>query len=241
MKKIFLILMFCVFGILKVNASNFYYTNGIIKLTEKEYNFVKEFYDENFLLNMTIEDYYWLEELNINNNDIEIKVAFLEPTEIVLYGANVSSNSKRIAIAKSCYTNYCVITTTITFLVDPNIRSYDVVGARFSGTSLYNKNTTTQVRSSVGTTTYSNYQYLNNGFGNSIKLPDSGNSIIVQQKFYVKPTGTVYASYQHATTSVSLATSQMYFISMIGYGGVFTFTGTAVGVYDATTGVDISL
>ena len=241
MKKIFLILMFCVFSILKVNASNFYYSNGVVRLTEKEYNFVKEFYGEDFLSNMTIEDYHWLEELDINNNDVEIKIAFLEPTEILPYGTNVTSNSKRIAIAKSCYTNYCVITTTTTFLTDPSIRSYDVVGARFSGTSLYNQNTTTQVRSSVGTTTYSNYQYLNNGFGNSVKLPDNGNNIIVQQKYYVKPTGTVYASYQHATKSVSLAISKMYFISMTGYGGVFTFTGSAVNSYDATTGVDIAL
>lgn len=241
MKKIFLVLMFCIFGILNVSASDFYYTNGIVKLTEKKYNFVIEFYGENFLKNMTIEDYHWIDELDVNDNDVEVKIAFLGTNEILPYGTNVNSNSKRIAIAKSCYTNYCVITTITTFLTNPNVKSYDVVGARFSGTSLYNQNITTQVKSSAGTTTYSNYQYLNNGFGNSIKLPDNGSNIIVQQRFYVNPTGTVYASYQHAIKNVSLATSKMYFISTAGYGGVFTFIDSAVGVYDATTGVDITL
>lgn len=241
MKKFLIIPILCILGLTNVNATNVYYTNGEVNLTKKEYDFVKEFYGETFLEDMTSDDYSWIEELDVNNNVVAVKSVNLEPMGILPYGTNVTSNSKTLSIAKSCYTNYCIVTTNVNFLNNPSVRSYDVMGARFSGTSLYNQNITTQVRSSSGTTVSSNYQYFNNGFGNSVKLPDNGSNIIIQQKFYVNPTGTVYASYQHAIKSVSLSTSKMYFISMTGYGGVFTFTGSAINSYDATTGVDISL
>ena len=227
-----------------VKADN-YYSNGNINLTEKEYNYVVQFYGEEFLENMTMDDYDWLTELDLNHNDYEIK-------EVIVGNANnndgnlllprstvVTSNEKRVAISKACSSNYCAITLLTTWLAQPSIKSYDVVGARLYNTTLYNSTITTYVRSSSGTTIQSNYMNYYNGFGNSVQLPTSDTINNIEQRFKVNKTGTVYGSYQHATSNVSLATSKLYNISSSGYGSVFSFYGNASGKYDNTVGVFI--
>ena len=227
-----------------VKASNvYYYSNGQVNLTEKEYDYVVQFYGEDFLDTMTIDDYNWLLEMDINNTDYEIKVnedvfsnnnSLISPKSTV-----VTSNEKQVAISKACATNYCAITILVTWLNQPSIKSYDVIGARFLNTSLYNSAITTYVRSSSGTTIQSNYMNYYNGFGNSIQLPTGVTINNVEQRFKVNKTGTVYGSYQHAISNVSLATSKLYTISSSGYGSVFSFYGNAYGKYDATVGVYI--
>ena len=234
------VLMFALVQNVKADNS-YYYSNGVINLTEKEYNYVIQFYGEDFLDTMTIDDYNWLLELDVNNNDYEINIInSINTNNIVSPNSTVvTSNEKRVAISKTCATNYCSITTLVTWLAQPNIKSYDVIGARFWNTSLYNSSITTLVRTSSGTTTQSNYMNYTNGFGNSVLLPSSGTINNVEQRFKVNKTGTVYASYQHAISNVSLATSKLYTISSSGYGSVFSFYGNAYGKYDNTVGVYI--
>lgn len=238
-RKSLLFMIGLVLFIQNVNADSFYYSNGIIDLTEREYNYVIQFYGSEFLDNMTYDDYNWLKELDLDNNDYEIHTNIENlffPNSTV-----VTSNEKRVAISKACSDNYCSITLLTTWLVQPSVKSYDVIGARLYNTSLYNSTITTYVRSSSGTTTQSNYMNYSNGFGNSILLPSSGTIKNVEQRFKVNKSGKVYGSYQHAFNSVNLLTSKQYTISSSGYGSVFAFYGNAFGKYDNTVGVNISL
>ena len=96
----------------------------------------------------------------------------------------------------------------------------------------------------MGSTSGTNwYSYLNttNGLGNSVKLPDVGENIIINMAFTVTPGGTVYGSYQHAMQNTTLANSQNYTLDYLGEGGVFLYNGNAVGVYDGMNGVDIDV
>ncbi len=238
MKKILFALMLAILVMANVNAKEVYYTNGTVSLTEKEYNYVKEFYGEDYLKSMTMKEYKWLSELDVNNNDVKIK--FAKIPEVSPTGTYVSTSAKSLGISRSCSTNYCTVTILAKWLGNPTIRSWDVIGAFFYGTSLYNKNIVTSITSSDGTIYPSNLKFLSNGFGDSIKLP-SGNSIVIEQRYYVKPNGKVFASYQHAMSNSTLAKSQSYTIGITGYGGVFIFNGSAVGVYDGMVGVDISV
>ena len=242
MKKLTFALMLAVLFISNVNAKEVYYTNGVVELTEKEYNYVKEFYGEEYLKNMTVENYKWLAELDVNNREVEIKKVtdMGNSNQVLPNGTYVEQGSKTLGISRSCTSTYCAIDVLATWKGNPTVRSWDVMGARFYGTELYDKNTMTLLTDSNGTTLPSNYRYLSSGFGNSFKLP-SGTGISIEQRYYVKPGGSVYASYQHAMSNTTLAISQSYDIGLAGYGSVFKFTGSAVDKYDGMVGVNLNL
>lgn len=216
--------------------------NGVI-LTEKEYRFVNEFYGKTYFNKMTQEDYEWISILDINRKDVVIGVA----SNNKLLGNNLkgiqnsfyTTNSKRIAIAKSCDSTKCNVITSLMWLINPVTRSYDVIGARFEGTSLFNNSITTKVSSSSGTSYYSNNKILTNGFGTSVKLPNSATNIIVEQTFSTYVGGKIFASYQHAKNNITLSNSYLYSLSANGYGKVFNFFGNALGIYDGMGGVSI--
>lgn len=233
--------LFMSYGVYASTEKVYVNNNGIV-LTEKEYSFVNTFYGNDYFENMTQDDLDWISDLDINNKTIYINTINDEDASLIdisSRGPYHSTNSKSLSIAKSCDNVKCTILTNLTWLVNPYVRSYDVIGARFSGTSLYNTTITTKVSSSLGNSYFSNNKFLSNGFGTSVKLPDNATNLVVEQKFYVNVGGTVYASYQHATTNISLSNSYYYTISPNGLGGVFNFYGAALGVYDGMAGVDI--
>ena len=240
MKKILFTLMFAILVISNVDAKEVYYSNGVVELTEKEYNYVKEFYGEDYLKNMTMKEYKRLDELDVNNSDVKIKFAKIPDASV--NGSYVGSSNKTLGISRSCPSSlsYCIVTVLAKWLGNPSVRSWDVMGAFIYGTSLYSQVVTTTVNSTAGTTSPSNYRFLSNGFGNSFQLP-SGSNVTIEQCYFVKPGGTVFASYQHAMSTSTLAKSKSYNIGVTGYGGVFIFTGSAVGIYDGMVGVDIDV
>lgn len=220
-----------------------YRNKNEVKLMKKEYNFVNDFYGTSYFQNMTKEDYEWLAELNIENNMVTINTVYDNNLSISkrfsTYDSQYKTSNKRLSIAKSCDSKKCTILTNLTWLTNPNVRSNDVIGARFDGTSLYTNTITTKISSSDGTTYYSNTKTLSNGIGTSVKLPNEATNIVAEQKFFTNLGGKIYASYQHATSNISLANSYYYTISSNGYGKVFNFFGHATGVYDGMNGVDI--
>lgn len=240
--KLFLlpIIGLCLLGPINANAAStntFTNKNGI-KLTAKEYKFVNEFYGNEFFSVMTTEDYEWIKDLNINTSEVEIQST--SEFGITPFGSSFETPSKKITIAKSC-TTICTILVNAKWSSNPTIRSYDLIGARLHNTSLANQTITTKVVSSAGTETFNNTRLYTNGFGTAVKLPTSATAISIQQKFYTKTGGTVFASYQHATQNISLVNSQNYTISNAGYGKVFAFYGAATGIYDAMNGVTIDV
>lgn len=219
-----------------VKAAETYYTSqNNVSFTQEEYDFLSSFFWDGVQDEMTQSDYQKFIASDIMYGDIEIKTY----TPITTLSTTISDGYKTLKISKSC-SSTCYINVTATWTEDPSVRSYDVIGAYLKNTELLNTPVTT-VRSSSGTSTSSEIQNFSNGFGVSIKLPTSGSSIIVSQTFKVSTGGTVYASYQHATSSISLANSKNYTISSSGYGGVFNFTGTAASVYDRMNGVSIAV
>ena len=235
------ILMFAfallLFGESVFAQSNSYYenSNGVIA-TEKEYQFINDFYGNGYFENMSLDDYKWLNDLNINENVVEIKTIY--DSNSLSRGTTHTTASKKLTIAKSCNSN-CLIIVNCKWLTNPVVRSYDVIGARLSNVKVVGS-ITTKVTSSEGTEYFSNLQTLSGGFGVSVKLPTS-TGISIEQKYTVSTGGTVYASYQHAQSSISLANSKLYTINSSGYGSVFNFYGASSGVYDQMGGVSISV
>ena len=224
-----------VFAQVSESGSNYTNQNGVV-ISEKEYQFINDFYGSEYFNTMTLEDYEWIRDLNIDENEVEIKTN----PNITLFSTSVTQYGINIKIVKSC-SNNCIIITNCQWSLMPSIKSYDVIGARFSNTNLVDNTITTKITSSSGTVYSTDLLRLTNGFGVTVKLPSNGVSIVVEQKYTVSKGGTVYASYQHATKNINLATSKLYTITSNGYGGVFGFYGSAANVYDRMTGVNIDL
>lgn len=221
-----------------VKAESYYTNNNGVSLTEKEYNYVIDFYGDDYPSKMTAEDYNWIQKMDVNNRDYKIEKYYDNDT--TTRSSFHQTSSKYLAISSACG-NTCAVTIKLQWLKNPNVRSYDVIGARFVNTSLISGSASTKVSSSAGTSYYSNYQYFSNGFGNSVKLPSDATSIVVQQTFDVQNSGTVYGSYQHATGYISLAQSKKYSIDLNGSGNVFLFNSSVDDYFDQMGGVWINM
>ena len=248
MKKIVMLLLavLCVFGITKnVYAEEAYYTNpNGVELTREEYDFLTTFYNSVYPSIMTRDMYERFVETDLMNSEVQI-VSYTEPQLPLLNpglpptSQSHSTTAKTVQIASGCYTDFCIIDLQNTWHASPGIRSWDNIGAYLDGINLISHDGT-YVYSTAGLNWFSNLN-TTNGVGNSVKLPDTGENIIVDMSFTVSRGGTVYGSYQHAMQNTTLLNSQNYTISIGGYGGVFLYNGNAIGVYDGMNGVDIDI
>lgn len=224
------------------NTINYKNNNGVV-LSKKEYDFVNKFYGYSFFYDMTEEDYEWIKDLDVNNRNVTIVNLdnYNDESSIGLKGTSHATESKKLIIAKTCDTRACYINVNLTWKVNPGVRSYDVMGIRTNNTSFYANSISTKISSSSGTYYSNDNTIYHNGFGTTFKLPSSGSNIRIEQKFTSSPSGTIFASYQHAQSDIPIATSKQFTISAQGVGKVFDFYGNAVGKYDNMRGVDINL
>ncbi len=242
MRKKILIAIVSAFAILSISNVNaqetaYYTSSNGVSLTEKEYNFFVEMYDENFPKAITQEEYSMYADGNFFDGKIEKKIVE-EKNQTTARGTYHSTANKSIQIATSC-NSLCTVAVSVKWINNPTIRSYDVIGAYLSGISKVGS-VTTRASSSSTTVNATSTTTENVGFGASIKLP-SGTGVTLYQSFVTTKGGHIYASYQHAMSNTTLAVSQQYNLSRIGYGGVFSFYGTATSVYDNMNGVDIAV
>lgn len=248
MKKLLLVLLtaFCIFGITKnVFAEEAYYTNpNGVELTREEYEFLTTFHNAIYPSIMTRDMYDSFIESNVMNSDVQI-VTYTEPQLPLLNpglpptSQSHSTSYKTVQIAAGCYSDCCYMDIQNTWHVSPYVRSWDNIGAYLDGVSLISHDGT-YVYSTSGINWFNNLK-TTNGLGNSVKLPDTGENIIIDMSFTVSRGGTVYGSYQHAMQSTTLANSQNYTLDLIGYGNVFSYYGNAIGIYDGMNGVDIDV
>ena len=236
--KIFFLLVMLIIIPTTVSATTTYYVNDNgVCLSKKEYDYLVEKFDEKFPTIITKSDY---EKFIVNgffDKDLKSYVVYsISPLDYVSH----QTKSKALKMTASCKETYCVITVVLDWTTNPKIRSWDVIGAYFSTSSLKTE-PTTWVVSEEGTDYSYEISNQSHGFGVSIKLPDKGESITIYQSYTVNPKGIVYASYQHATSSISLANSKKYTINLGGYGNVFNFESGVREKYDAMSGVYITL
>lgn len=243
MKIKYIIFTFLSFLVFECNVfateMKFENSNGII-LNEQEYNYILKMFNKDFFDTMTVDDYNnLLMNTNIDDNVIEI---FNTGDLINPLATELTNDSRTLKIGKSCSNSYCTITINVVWNSIPNVKSYDVIGSRFDGNIDYVTYPKTKVITNVNSYFLSDSpNYLENGYGASVKIPDSVNSITLSQYFKVSGSGTIYSSYQHAIKSISLTNSKKYTLSSSGYGKVFKFNKEVESYYDKTEGVNITI
>lgn len=240
MQKFLIKIIFCFIVVLSfnklVNAKECFYNNpNGVCFSEEEYQFLTNMYWDGSQDLFNEGDY----QKFINSDLLKGELETVEIPIIIPYSTDIADNLKRLKISKVCTTN-CNISVTATWLSIPANRSYDVIGARLVDVSLIN-NPLTTVTSSTQSKMSSSIKKFDNGFGVSIELVKTGTNVIVNQTFKTTKGGTIYASYQHAISPISLNDSQKFSISSTGYGKVFKFNGVATTTYDKMSGVDIAV
>lgn len=228
----------CSYSLVSAKEVESYYTNDNgVSLSKEEYDFLTKMYWDGYQKIMTKDEYKKFHDNDIIHGEYNEKTLVVNE-EPITRGTFHSTGAKSIKIATACQSN-CLVSVVATWLGNPTIRSYDVMGAYLDGVSLQST-PVTRVSSSDSVSYTGTLRTFNNGFGVSFKLP-SGSGIIINQDFYASKGGNIYASYQHAMSNTTSAVSQDYTLSRTGYGKVFNFGSSAKNVYDAMNGVDISV
>ncbi len=243
MKKVSIVIAIMLMGFLgvitqQVNAEEIYYENekGVV-FTKEQYDFFTAAYYDGFqkIMSQKEFDYFKPEEMKKELVESKVYEEYINPM-----GTEVSSSAKRLKISKISATSNVKVTLYLEWLGTPTVRSYDLMGAYLSGTSIIG--TPSTLIGYSGGSYYSNeIQSSSAGFGVSLKLPDSGSNIKISQTYTVNYGGRVYGSYQHAMNNVSLSTSKNYTIGYAGFGHVFIFNFGAGNNYDGFSGVDIDV
>lgn len=220
-----------------VSAKELYYTNSNgVEFSYEEYDFLTRMFWDGCQDLMNQDQYNAFIDSNYMYGEFDSETVTIPG--IMPRGTSVTINGRTLKISKSC-SGDCLIGVSHTWSGTPPIKGYDVIGAYLEDTSLIGVPSVT-IETSSNISYDKDIQYFSNGFGASFLIP-SGNSPIIGLAFRVKTGGHVYASYQHAKESISLADSKKYTLSKAGYGGVFKFTGPGLSVYDKFSGVDIAV
>lgn len=168
-------------------------------------------------------------------------------------GASYRTTYKNIQISSTkISTNNYYINFYTNWLLTPKVKSYDVNAMRVddativAGTQKGTQNY--RINGNYAEISYSyngtNMVNQSNGFGISMNLVDAATGFQLEIEAIVTSTSkwaTVYASYQHAASNVTLAQSKSYNISHNGYGEVINFATAVENYYDGMQGVSIAL
>ena len=237
------LMCFCVSVKAEEKEIYFVSSNGV-ELTKKEYDFFVKIYTEETVKTLTQEKYDLVNNsLDINNNEIETVIKEdifydIAPPGVSLYGTYVETTYKKLAMSSTCFTTgVCNMIVTLNWKAQPATKSYDVFGARYSGWTVLNGDVFTIIGYDTKTMYCGNYKIRDDGHACHFKLDETARIQDLTQAFSVKNGGTVYASYQHAQSKITLTNAQKYYFSLGGLGYVFQFYDEAFNVYDGMPGV----
>ena len=225
-----------------VYIKNIYYINNNgVAFTKEQYDFYTELAHEGYQEVVTQE---MLEEIDWNNlEDLDVRVTHMciKDKDVPRRDDNtyVGTSAKTLSMGNYCAPSYCRIIAELEWLGEPNIKSYDLMGSYIDGPTRLTV-PSTSIFTPSGVASETTIKYDTNGFGAVIDLPDE-EEIIIDQTFLYQGTGTIFISYQHAMSNITLSNSQLFNIGLIGYGNVFDFYGAAVGVYDQMPGVHMDV
>ena len=228
---------------INVRADEVYYTNSHgVSLTEEQYNFLTELHFDGYQEYITEATHNKYLSMGLYDEKVTKKVIEdFDDTGNSLNGTLHETTAKRLELAYACGGNRCTMATTAEWKGTPRIISYDVIGSYLYGNLTRLSTPITYLYWSGNTIEFTDRVYSGNGY--TALLQNSSVNMIVAQDVDIRVdgSGTFYSSYQHATKRITLETSKKYTTGFGGYGGVFFFYGSAVGVYDQMAGVNVHL
>lgn len=245
MKKLFMLMglltvLSFTSNVMALDTDEVYYTNDNgVSLTEEEYNFISMYYFEGFQDIMDQDEYDYMIDNNLMDGEITITEVTDAETSLARDVTHTTA-SKKLKLSCTCSASPCSVTLTLTWLTSPNVRSYDLIGAYSptKGSLVFNSSI---LYHSDGSSVRTEYNQESYGISATMKLPTDKEDIVIIMHFTANKNSTVYASYQHAKKTITLANSRKYSFNSGGYGGVFLFESGVKDYYDAMGGIKTTI
>jgi len=108
--------------------TNFYQNANGVVMSKQEYIFFTKMYWDGYQKFVTLNEFMDLKEKDFFNHRIEKQIL---DNYITLYSTKRETNSKILQISKVCSSD-CLIALTANWKKVPNVKSYDVIGARLT-------------------------------------------------------------------------------------------------------------
>ena len=231
-----------------VKADAYYTNENGLEFTEFQYNTLVDILNEKSVRTLTQEEYDHFNVENMIEGEYEYNTQEFETYEtpftagVMPLASYHETTSKKITLSKACTSSYCLMSVILIWKKVPSVTSYDVIGVRLANTTFYDSlNDFTAKFGSTTTSSYAGYKKTSEGLGDSVSI--KSNVEYVSLNVRVKPTsnGAVYASYQHAVKTVTLAQSLNFTFSGTGYGSVFVWPSSYGSIYDKMGGASLNL
>lgn len=188
----------------------------------------------------------------MNEFEYELVMNQMQP-QTICYDEDAcwQTSSKKITMTTSNSTA-CSVSVGLEWLTTPSTKSYDVIASmwdqsatkNYSGAYQFYKDTNGQLYSiNYDTVSGTNTKQFSNGMGVSMNLVDDATywDALIYNNLTCSSDMTFRASYQHATSNVSLSTSKSYNLSTSGLGGVINFNGSIGNYYDGMQGLILNV
>lgn len=272
MKKYFLLIGLAVVLLYPNKAFALDYINDLgVAISQEDYNNLRQIYSDKYISVLDEEQYNQIKEMNLDFSDVQKTIKYIktehnqitgEVTETFLteteYEQAQEIPQTRATIVATSYKHTelslarvgednAYFTYSAVWKIMPVVRSFDVIGVRFSNMSKINGTQQgKQVYVLNGVTDYVQYNFngtninnFSNGFGISMNLLNSDVTYLEctidgSTTLNAMPAG-LFTSYQHAIEDVTLATSKNYTLG-VGLGDVFVFNNNIATKYDGMAG-----
>lgn len=250
-KKILSVMIFtlslCTIGNVQAEEEPYFVTYGGVELTEYQYNTLVDILSEERVKTITEDDYNALHIERMIEGMYSYKTEEFEIVDPTYPGgiepyAYYETASKKITLSKFCSSGLCAISVTNYWKKVPAVKSYDVIGIRFDNTSFYDTSLGCHYSANgTHTVTYDKRVKETNGAACIKKITSGIDYMTIDANLTDTYNGIVFASYQHATSSVTLAQASNFQFKGTGYGGVFLWPMSIRTKYDQMGGVSETL
>ena len=228
---------------INVKADAYYKNENGLELTEFQYKVLVDMFSKEKVEGFTEKDYEALDVEKMKEGEYEYKVQEIETPEESYPGGLVpyvfhETASKKLTLAKFCYTDYCSIVVTLDWKKPPVVASYDVIGIRVANSMIYD--TTNSFLSKMDnnySTSYARAVKTELGLADVFKITNGISYANFKTNVRKTNNGVVYGSYQHATKAISLTNASNFTFAGTGYGSVFLWPSSIKGTYDNMSGV----
>lgn len=133
------LLVMCLLGLMftiklnLVNAKEIFYTNQYgVAFSENQYNYYSKMFWNGYQDLVTQDEFDYVNELNLFDSKIE---TFILQENALQPLSTLTEKSRTLTMNKSC-SSQCYISLQASWNAKPNVKSYDVIGARVNGVLL---------------------------------------------------------------------------------------------------------
>lgn len=240
-------LSLCTFGNVYAEDIPYYITTNGIELTEFQYNTLVKILSAERVNKLNNDDYNALhvDRMIPDNYSVVTQEYIISENPTTSYIAPYSYHetpAKKLSLSRVCDNGVCGIAVTTYWKTTPKVTSYDVIGIRFDNTSFYNSGIACYYSANgSGTSTMDKQIKTSNGAACIKKIGSGIDYMTIDSDLKYTSNGIVFASYQHAVSSVTLSQASNFSFDGTGYGSVFLWPMSIRTKYDQMAGVSETL